>query len=53
VAGNDASYRSVRVGYRGAENAVWSYPGPIESAPLLVGYVVYYWDKMDTLVASY
>jgi len=43
----DASYRSVRVGDRVAENALWSYPEPIDSAPPLVGYAALYWHKMD------
>ncbi|HZY56729.1 MAG TPA: DUF427 domain-containing protein [Rubrobacteraceae bacterium] len=43
----DASYRSVRVGDRVAENAVWSYPEPIDSAPPLAGYAAFYWNKMD------
>lgn len=43
----DASYWSVRVGKRVAENAVWSYPEPIDSAPPLAGYAAFYWRKMD------
>lgn len=43
----DASYFSVRVGDRLAENAVWTYPEPIEGAPRLAGYVALYWEKMD------
>ena len=43
----DASYRSVRVRDRVAENALWRYPEPIESAPLLAGYAAFYWHKMD------
>jgi uncharacterized protein (DUF427 family) len=43
----DASYWSVRVGDRVAENAVWSYPDPIDEAPWLAGYLAFYWDKMD------
>ncbi len=43
----DASYWSVRVGDRVAENAVWSYPEPIDSAPQLAGYAAFYWNKMD------
>jgi uncharacterized protein (DUF427 family) len=42
-----ASYWSVRVGERVSENAVWSYPDPIEDAPPLAGYLAFYWDKMD------
>ena len=43
----DASYWSVRVGDEVAENAVWSYPEPIDSAPPLAGYLAFYWNKMD------
>jgi uncharacterized protein (DUF427 family) len=43
----DASYWSVRVGDNVSENAVWSYPDPIDSAPPLAGYLAFYWSKMD------
>ena len=43
----EASYWSVRVGENVAENAVWSYPEPIESAPPIAGYLAFYWRKMD------
>jgi uncharacterized protein (DUF427 family) len=43
----DASYRSVRVGDRVAENAVWHYPTPVGSAPWLTGYAALYWSAMD------
>lgn len=43
----DASYSSVRVGDRVAENAVWAYPDPIEEASPIAGYLAFYWDKMD------
>jgi uncharacterized protein (DUF427 family) len=43
----EASYWSVKVGERVAENAVWSYPAPIEGAPPLVGYFAFYWDRME------
>ena len=42
----DASYRSVRVGDRVAENAVWSYPEPHYFAQLK-GYAAFYWRKLD------
>ena len=44
----DATYRSVRVGERVAENAVWTYPTPIASATDLADYAAIYWNKMDT-----
>ena len=43
----NASYWSVRVGDRVAENAVWSYPEPIDSAPPLADYLAFYWRMMD------
>jgi uncharacterized protein (DUF427 family) len=43
----DASYWSVRVGDRVAENAVWSYLEPLEGAPPISGYVAFYHDAMD------
>jgi uncharacterized protein (DUF427 family) len=44
----EASYWSVRVGDRVAENAVWGYPEPIDSAPPLADYLAFYWSKMET-----
>src|SRR5829696_3789487 len=43
----DAAYWSVRVGDRVADNALWSYPEPIDSAPPLASYAAFYWHKMD------
>lgn len=43
----DASYRSVKVGDRVAENAVWTYPDPLPPAPWLAGYAAVYWAAMD------
>ena len=43
----DAAYRSLRVGDDFAENAVWSYPEPLDSCPPIAGYVAFYWDAMD------
>lgn len=42
-----ASYWSVRAGGRLAENAVWSYPDPIEGAPPLAGHLAFHWAAMD------
>jgi uncharacterized protein (DUF427 family) len=44
----EASYWSVRVGGRVAENAVWGYPEPLDDAPPLAGYVAFYWNKVDS-----
>jgi uncharacterized protein (DUF427 family) len=43
----DASYWSVKVGDRVADNAIWGYPEPIDSAPPLAGYLAFYWQEMD------
>ena len=43
----DASYWSVRVGDRMAENAMWGYPDPIDGAPPIAGYRALYWHSMD------
>jgi uncharacterized protein (DUF427 family) len=43
----DASYRSVRVGDRVAENAVWSYPEPEGHFAPLKGYAAFHWRKLD------
>ncbi len=44
----DASYRSVRVEDRIAENVVWHYPEPGEHFAPLAGYAAFYYEKMDT-----
>jgi len=44
----DASYWSVRVGDRVAENAVWTYEDPIAEAAWLRGLVSVYPERMDT-----
>jgi uncharacterized protein (DUF427 family) len=43
----DARYWTVRVGERLAENAVWEYPQPLDSAPPMAGYRAFYWHEMD------
>jgi uncharacterized protein (DUF427 family) len=43
----DASYWSVRVGDRVAENAVWAYEEPLESVGWLRDHMALYWDRMD------
>jgi len=43
----EASYWSVRVGERLAENAVWGYEDPLADAPPLAGYRAIYWNTMD------
>lgn len=43
----DASYWSVQVGNRSADNAVWSYPSPIAGVEGLKDLMAFYWNKMD------
>jgi len=43
----DASHWSIHVGDRVAENAVWSYPDPLDEAPPLAGYFAIYWNAID------
>jgi uncharacterized protein (DUF427 family) len=43
----DASYYSIVVGDRRAENAVWAYPEPLPSVSELADYVAFYWDSAD------
>lgn len=43
----EASYWSIRVGDGVSENAVWSYPEPLESSSWLRGYAAFYWNKVD------
>ncbi len=43
----DASYWTVRVGERSAENAVWSYETPYAEVAQIKDHMAFYWDKMD------
>lgn len=43
----DATYWSIRVGDRLAENAVWAYPEPMKAAAWLTGYAALYWSALD------
>lgn len=43
----DASYWSVRVGDRVAEDAVWGYEAPFAQVSDLEGHVALYWNAMD------
>lgn len=43
----DASYWTVQVGDREAENAVWGYEDPLPAQPALKGLVAFYWNRMD------
>ena len=43
----DASYWTVRVGDREAENAVWGYEDPLPAQLALKGLVAFYWGRME------
>jgi uncharacterized protein (DUF427 family) len=43
----DATYRSLRVGDRVVEDAVWAYERPLAAAPFLAGHAAFYWDRVD------
>ena len=43
----DASYWTVTVGDKIAENAVWSYRTPFDEVAAIKDYVALYWNKMD------
>lgn len=43
----DASYWTLRVDDRQAQNAAWSYPNPLPGGPQVQGYVAFYWNQMD------
>ncbi len=42
-----ASYWTVKVGDRKAENAVWSYEDPLIEMAGIQDYMAFYWEKMD------
>ena len=46
----DASYFSIEVGGRSAENAVWSYEEPLEAVAGLKDYVAFYRDHVDAWI---
>ena len=43
----DASYWTVNVGDRSAENAVWAYRAPYDETAAVKGYASFYWRAMD------
>ena len=44
----DASYRTLTVGDRVIEDALWTYEEPLPEASWLLGYGAFYWEKLDT-----
>lgn len=45
----DASYYSIRVGDRVAENAIWSYEEPFPTMSEIAGHLAFYPDRVDTI----
>jgi uncharacterized protein (DUF427 family) len=43
----DASYWTVKVGDRTAENAAWGYLEPLPGRSDIKGYIAFYWNKLD------
>lgn len=43
----DATYWTLRVGERQAENALWSYLDPLPQAAAMKGYLAFYWNRVD------
>src|SRR5882724_3696893 len=43
----EASYWTIGVGNRAAENAIWGYPEPYDEVPQLKDFVAFYWDRVD------
>jgi uncharacterized protein (DUF427 family) len=43
----DASYWTLRIGGRSAENAAWSYENPLPEMAAIKGQIAFYWDKVD------
>ena len=42
-----ASYWTIRVGGRTAENTVWGYPDPYDEVMAIRDFVAFYWDRVD------
>ena len=43
----DATFWSIKVGERVAQDAAWTYRAPVKGAEFLKGYVAFDWSKMD------
>lgn len=43
----DASYWTIKVGERTAENAVWGYQDPFDETAAIRGTVAFYWNRVD------
>jgi uncharacterized protein (DUF427 family) len=43
----EASYYSIQIGDRTAQNAVWSYEQPLEAVAAIAGHLAFYPDRVD------
>ena len=48
----NASYWSLEVGGKTAENVAWSYETPFDEAAMVGGYLAFYWDQIDAWYAD-
>jgi uncharacterized protein (DUF427 family) len=48
----DASYFSIKVGDRTAENAVWCYENPYPAVSEIAGHVAFYPDRVDSIAVK-
>ncbi len=48
----DASYFSIKVGDRTAENAVWCYETPYDAVSEIAGHVAFYPDRVDSITVK-
>lgn len=48
----DASYFTIKVGDRTAENAVWCYENPYDAVSEIAGHVAFYPDRVDSIALS-
>jgi uncharacterized protein (DUF427 family) len=48
----DASYYSIKVGDRVAENAIWSYETPFPAMQEITGYLAFYPNRVDKIEAT-
>lgn len=45
----EASYYSIRMEGRTAQNAVWCYEQPLEAVAVIAGYLAFYPDRIDSV----
>jgi uncharacterized protein (DUF427 family) len=48
----DASYYTIKVGDRVAENAIWSYESPYSAVAEIANHLAFYPDRVDAIEAT-